>query len=394
MKKSTRRLGILLYAISCLALTLLAAELFTRQVLLPRAFLYFHPTPGQFPRYRLASTYQAEGVTIRDSRRQYHSRPPREHNIAFIGDSVTFGRTADPDIFVERIQSGQHRFNAYNYGVPGYGLMEIHAVLKEALQEREYAGVVYLFNTNDPAPAMSGKLSLLLRPEDRLVSVDNYEGLKGKIQQLIKDHWKTAALLLIAQESARHPEGTRTHRQASEEPMRLSDIAAWAQQGSFTQEHWAKGKIYADAPLMEKISAKLTQMKELAQSRGAFFLVAFHYDYWTMKDENEAFRDILLEVCREAGVETLDTFELYRAHFREDAFYSDPRHLGKRGDAVLGEFLMEALLERLQPEGSEGIHPLGKGAEILSHRHRRRAVIGGKQPGRLERSARLGAAEG
>lgn len=259
----------LVYTSICISATLtcivVVLEAAIRLLVIPRNFSVYHVTRGQFPFYRLVESYESRTTTIKKGRRERALRGDRSLRIAVVGDSVAYGGgVSDEDSLCELLQNRQQVFDVYNYGVPGYGLLEVKSVISELLVEH-WDAVVYIYNFNDLHPAMAGWLSLLKNSKNRLTSIYHYDPEPyGRLKGFIADHFKSALVLkpeienILTRALTRETDTTNLDAGNGilvQQPQKsYADIKRLAKRRSFQRSFTIWKRIYADEQMLEKVS--------------------------------------------------------------------------------------------------------------------------------------------
>lgn len=341
---------ITLYCLYCALIIVVPTELFVRYYIIPgEDHGYLQVDSAAFPFFRLKGNFSMPGVTIHSGRREFQVRGRRARAVSFVGDSVTFGtHVGDADSYVEQVQRIQELYDAYNFGVPGYGLPEIRSVVAQLLREGRYDAIVYTFNFNDIHAGMSGMLSLLENENNRFASMDRYDGLVGRLKQFGKDHFKTLFVL-------RYLGSKFALRKSITEPSAVEprlycyrDVLAMSAGDAYEKPNRLWQVMYRDPELVAKLHDYFRQLRTMVELSDCRFFVAVTYDFLLFKDgTDEAYRSIIDYVLRSSGVDLIDTYPLYRQYYKECDFYADPRHLGKMGSRLLAEFVHANLLARL-----------------------------------------------
>lgn len=106
---------------------------------------------AQFDRKKIVIKTNAHGMRWREVS---VSKPPTSRRIAFVGDSFTFGQWADSieESFVRVFedQMAPAGVEALNFGVPGYGLLDVELLIREQVLQFEPDCLVVMFdNGND-----------------------------------------------------------------------------------------------------------------------------------------------------------------------------------------------------------------------------------------------------
>ncbi len=345
-KKVQRRiLFYVLYSAGVCFLVLLATEFFVRTYLLKRINLNLPIRLNQdgSPLYSLIESDSA--LSIRNGRRELATRGQRNRRVMFVGDSATYGsiQIQTAQIFTELMQSGQDVFDAYNFGVFGYGLPEVASVVDKISRSVNSDVVFYLYNFNDAYVAMPGYLSALTSPNTRIARLDEYDGWGGKLVTFLKDHIKTVFVLNDLWQ--RLPSNSRGLGEKSSIANTDSENC-YDVYPKTTRVYELQRKLYSDETTLVKIEAYFRSMKSRLASRKIPLLVMLHFDYQHLVDPNKHFGKSLENILRKTGIEYIDSYPFYHAHFRECGFYMDGSHLGELGNRYVAEFVQDHLLSR------------------------------------------------
>jgi hypothetical protein len=274
--------------------------------------------------------------------------------VAFIGNSETYGvSNRDEDVFTERLQQSQGRYDVYNYGVPGYGVLEVEWSLGRAIREVHPQVIVYTYNLNDPVVAMAGLLPLLTTPETRFSTIEEYQGVYGRLKLLTKDHFKSLFVIphviresvKVIRESVKPSE--RSAATASP-PRCLVEVEADLKDRAYATQYQIATQSHRDPRLLRKLKVVLERMAKTARYSGAQLLIVYHFDLPFVLHRDLWVPQTLDELTARTGAERLNPYFLYSVHFRECGFYSDPGHLGALGHKYMAEALAP-LLSRLVP---------------------------------------------
>lgn len=332
-------------------------ELFVRTQIVPKDFLYFEVNSGEFPFYKLVKSYQEDGITIRNHRREYYPRGARLEKIAFVGDSVTFGSgLKDEETFVELVQKKQDLYDVYNYGVEGYGLTEISKVIDQVLESGGYRKIIYTFVFNDTYPAMAGLLPLMSTEENRFSTIERYQGAYGVLKLFLKDYAKSIIVLKgIIGSMGKPSEGDRVLMELEyeeENDSRCSRSYEYmkkvAQNKSYIVNYNTWLKQYKDQMLLDELELAIRHLREKVESQGVELVVMVHYDFLTMDNGKSAAHVVsgIRSVLSHAGVTSIPSFQAYESNYKDCGFYYDAGHHGKKGAEVVGDLVLKYLLER------------------------------------------------
>lgn len=344
----------LLYLIYLAFAVLVPLEFAVRHFIVAgRDYGYLVVEPDEQPFFRLADQYRDKHTTVRDGRREVLPRGARPEAVAFVGDSVTFG-THLPDVltFVEQLQASQQKFDAYNFGVPGYGLPEIEQVIARVAMAGRYPTIVYTFNFNDIHPAMAGTLVLLTDSQRRFASLEQYDGWRGQLKEFGKDHWKTlyvakdlyGRLLGLDAEARSRPQTDEQENQGAGATLCYQEASLQAQDDAFQKPDRLWKRMYVDPDLQAKLRATLRSMRDVSERGGSHLLLAVNYDLLLLEQGTDTqYKAIIEDAARAAGITVIATHDLFREHFRTCGFFGDPRHLGSVGSKLYAARLQESL---------------------------------------------------
>ncbi len=314
------------------------------------------------PNLNLETRVGTETIRIRINSHGMHWREtpvtgePGRPRVAFLGDSFTFGSWASDSahsfvgVFESRVQSG--RFEALNFGVGGYGLLDEELILQElALQFRPSYVVVVAYMGNDFRDTWLGL------NRERLVdgaAVLNDETLKARVpaEQLVEDGrvsldcpaplWRA-----IAERSAAF------RRLAPLLDLEDLCVRFRPNRNFFMPGFWSTvppPEVAVKAK--DSVLAALSRMDLLARAHGArFALVALPTSdqVYALEPTGRGFdtsrpQAALQSFCRESGIPYLDLLPLLReqAHASNRRLYvKNDIHLNDFGHARVGEFIAE-----------------------------------------------------
>lgn len=298
----------------------------------------------EFPFFSLKPSYVSNWVNVRNGRRELLPRGERSRRIAFVGDSATFGvGVEDSRIFTEVLQKEDNTTDFYNFGVPGYGIPEIESLVNRLAESGEYDSIVYLYNYNDIFPSMSGLLQLLQDPKHRFRVIENYQGLHGMVKLFLKDHMKSLFAIKACYNSFFSKKSAHgIGYSPTIPPQSETQLEQMALRDSLPQLMLLWEKAYADPTVARDLGNIVSGMKRVCEDHGVNFIVAVHHDYYFVKHSMKIPRTIIESTFRKLDVNFLDTYPMYREHYLETGFYSDPGHLG-----VVGHRAMAALLKKV-----------------------------------------------
>ena len=342
----------------------LPIEYYVRYHFITRNFWYLEICRNEFPFFKLTKEYHSGGVTIHDSRREFSQRQGRKFRVAFVGDSVTFGAGAsDEDSYVEKVQNGQDIFDAYNFGVPGYGIPEVESVIQSRIKNQNFQWVVYTYNLNDLYPAMAWNLPLLTRPETRFTTIEEQNGLKGRVKLFIKDHAKSVIIIknILSKlfESFPHKSQGDTGKDlagASQTPLKkcYEYIKKEAQSDVDERSYQVWSSIYLNPEWMDRLCLRLKSLKNQTESGGVKLVVIIFCDFLVLDHQRKDLISSLEHVFERAGIDYLDFYPLFLPHYRECDFYSDPTHPGPVGYAYMAQWISEYLIREFNEDSSSG----------------------------------------
>lgn len=337
--------GWLIYLVCCGVFVVGTMEIYVRTVVLRQNFRYFDIHSGRVPAHSLQPTYQVKGITIRSGRREVLPRGARAQRAAMLGDSVTFGTGVDDSSnWTELLQAGQSAWDIYNFGVPGYGLVEVTNTLNRLLMEgsgkKKWDLVVYCYNLNDPYPAMQGYLPLLTTPASRITTFDEYQGYRGVMTLFAKDHLKS---LICLRSALRLDSANRETAMVVNDTE--ADIQRMVKLRSVQRTYHTFRKVYSNPMVATEIIRALARMKGQVEQQGGQFAVTIFYDYLVMANHDQALHKQIAKLFESAGVRFVDSWELCEAHHRDVKFYADPGHPGIVGNALLARLFQDQLLQ-------------------------------------------------
>ncbi|MEZ4750990.1 MAG: SGNH/GDSL hydrolase family protein [Bdellovibrionota bacterium] len=340
----------------CVFCTLAAVEIGIRHWVLPQNFLYIQVAPDKSPFFGLVDRYDVFPVSIREHRHETAPRGGRKHSVAFVGDSVTFcANVKIEDCFVEQLQSVQTLFDAYNYGVPGYGIVQIEQQLEEVFAKTPVDWVFYTFNFNDIHSAAPVLLTLLEPEKDRLIALEDYQGQKGFIKKTLRKYYQTPLVLNYFYSTLSTPSS-----QVLSSAVGGESKATPAKQDCYkNMKNEAKGylfrtlypvweKMYADPAVIDKLSLAFQRLKQKVESHGARLAVLASYDFLILETNNETLPEAFGEATKRAGIDTIDVYPIFKKHYAKCGFYSDPGHPGQLGYRLMSRRLLPEILNRLE----------------------------------------------
>ena len=360
MKHRKKWLFGIFYSVGMIVFLGLVTEVFVRRVVLARGFKYIDVHLDEVPQFRLKDTYKDPSFTIREGRREFYPRMGRSKGVAFVGDSVTFCATVkDKHCFVEQLQNAQSDFDAYNYGVPGYGLQEVREVVRKIAVNPKIDLVLYTFNFNDVHPASAVLLSLLKTPSTRFASVYTENNFSDGFRRFVKDHIKLipTAHYFWGVFKARRQAGAQVAandnaQYATTPSFCLDEVRHNLEKGSsanlYKRAYPAWQKLYRDPKVMNKMGRYLTEMRDILEEEGKKLLVQPFHDLVFYLRKDRALNDRVLRVWKDHEIDHLDTYNRQKAIHKECSAYADPGHPGNLGNRSLSQALLPELLERLQ----------------------------------------------
>jgi hypothetical protein len=274
----------------------------------------------------------------------------RKLKIAFVGDSVTFGSGVnDHENYVEFIQRKQLHFDAYNYGVPGYGIIEVEETVENIIKDN-FDIVIYTYNFNDIHPMTVGYLSLLMKADTRFASIDQFQGNWGIIKLFLKDHFKAAFVFrdLILNKSIFLMEKISQEAVFEDEPpvMCYDDLVIHMKNEGHQQLLSLWEKMYSTPLLLEKLNDRFSSMNSKTTSAHVDFFVLVFYDFHIMEQDGQFFHEIINDVLARSKVKTIDTYSFFERYYKECTFYSDIGHPGKLGNEQFGEFIIKYIINK------------------------------------------------
>lgn len=238
-------------------------------------------------------------------------------------------------------------FDAYNYGVPGYGFVEVEDTIDGALAENgPFDIVVYTFNFNDIHPMTVGYLSLLKSGENRFATLDDYQGAYGSVKLFAKDHFKSFFVFrdLFANRSVLAAEqGSVLDAILAKEPpiQCYDDLVRETGFGEHRQLLYLWGQMYRDPLLIERLADRLVAMRSRIERGSTEFYVLVFYDFHIMEGDGIFFMEMINGILADAGVRVVDTYPLFKRNYRECDFYSDIGHPGKLGNRLISELALD-----------------------------------------------------
>lgn len=261
---------IILLLSSC-GFALVVAEIFLRAIhYAPEELHLFRDNPNGTGSYRLRPNVDVvtrSGKSIKTNSLGMRWReiplihPEAKKRIAFVGDSFTFGLWANTveECFVsvfER-QLGPDKFEALNFGVPGFGLLDIELLLREeVLSFRPDCVVLMCYNGNDFLDtylgldryyvARNGVLSLNGKVLEQKVPADLRR--KGfKFQRSLVEHVYLLRLVNAGLKSALGPRNLKPREPAGTDRSYTSNLF-------WSQKHYPKFALDAKNVSLEALS--------------------------------------------------------------------------------------------------------------------------------------------
>jgi len=264
-----------------------------------------------------AGEEQLEGLARRRARS--YSRPEGKRRAVALGDSFTFGVGVDDgERYTDLLNARCRGWEVVNLGVPGYGIdQELRLLEVEAFRYEPELVLLTVSLGTDPEDIRHDLLYSQPKP---------YYTFDGNLLELIP------------------PQETLVHRLRN-----LSYLAEFVYRGlvdADRQSNLAPEWVDADpVPLFERIVHRIA---EVTSEHGARLLVVLVYD-----PEQEAgglsTRDEKLRLFfSEAGIETLDTYELFH---NKGGLYrkGGDVHWNARGHELVAQMLCTRALERSPP---------------------------------------------
>jgi len=329
-------------------MSITAIELYVRNFVINKNFGIYQVDKNTFPHYRLIDEFSSPRITISNNRREQGSRGDRERRIGFIGDSVTFGiGVSDSAAYTEILQASQNKYDIYNYGVPGYGLVESAVMLDSILSQRKYEVIVYTFNFNDIHPLSPGYLSLLKDSGTHFSTIDNYQGSWGKYKLWTKDNLK---FLFVLKELWQKdniwvdpaPIGSNSLPEYFKAKC-YDDLLAECKHGEHLKLLQLWLNMYSDPKLLSSLRKKFLQMDKKAQAHGTQLVILPFYDFHIMEYHASFFKTALHSLLSNNQISYIETFPLFEKEYRECGFYSDVGHPGIRGNELIAELILQKL---------------------------------------------------
>ena len=337
--------------------SLLCFEIYARTVLAYQEYRYFEIMPNQMPFFRLKQNHDEKYITIRNHRRELAERGLRELEISFVGDSVTFGSgVSNENIPTEIIQNNQNIYDIYNHGVEGYGFPEIKATITNLVNAPNIPEeIIYTFVYNDPYPAMAGNLWLLSNDKNRFSTIEDFQGIYGKLKLFAKDYFKSFFVIKGMIKSLFEDSESNDLIQKNLKNIGIDkciadyDVIKKISMNRSAQTNYKTwDKQYRDAHFIQRLKNYFTDLKQLTDETGVKLSVLIHYDFLTLEREKTSRHIInaLPKIISDAEINLIPTFDLYANHYQECDFYFDGGHLGKRGSALLADHLTNYIMDQ------------------------------------------------
>jgi len=322
-----------------------STEAYVRFTVIKKGFSYIQVHPDKFPYFSLLENYHKDGITIKHSRRESEARKNRPFNVAFVGDSQTFGiKTTDPKLFTEIIQREQNQFNAYNFGVPGYGLPEVNAVVNKLTKTDQYKIIVYLFNLNDIFPTMAGTLPLLQKPEHRFAMLEQYQGSYGRVKLFIKDHLKALIAVPYLMKAGFYSLFPTDNPPSKKETLGCYEkLARLTHTNKYKKFYQTMDNMYADPGLQKKLSSWLEKMKTHIENSGGRLVLFIHHGMYFFENDELSIRNNLVSLLKRSNIEHRDLYPAYVPYYKKCDFFYDTTHLGPVGHRHLANSILSTL---------------------------------------------------
>ena len=299
-------------------------------------------------RYELAPNYVSPARDVVINARGMRNRPvepaktPGIRRIACIGDSIAFGMGTSRDPFSIQLEDrlngglseGENGYETLNFGVPGYNVGQVAAMLAGRVGDYAPDLVLYLLCLNDPQET-SRELEGILRWREMPPAQSAY----------IRRLWDSSRSALG---------GSRLWML-----VRLS-FASFFRRPAIPQERYrddmeiileGRGEsyyrsLYAEGPARERWRAGLDEIARWSQKTGVpVWLVVFplfvDLDRYRLEDLHQVVR---VEGERR-GLRVLDLLSAYQAALRagQGPFHADPLHPNREGYGIAARAVAEVL---------------------------------------------------
>ncbi|MDH5730275.1 MAG: SGNH/GDSL hydrolase family protein [Gammaproteobacteria bacterium] len=346
----SKSIALSILVLSSFLVSIVVLEVSVRVLIIPfslKKLEYFSIENGKLPFFKLVEEFHSDTINIIHGRRELAKRGDRAHRVAFIGDSVTFGSGVnDEKSFVEQIQTGQNIFDAYNLGVPGYGLPEIESVVN-TMQHKAYDAVVYTFSANDSYTAMAGLLPLLTNNSNRFLSIEDFQGGYGLIKQFTKDHFKSLILIksAIGQLNIDDKQSTIVNSETSNHLNCYETKKFHAHSQAIQTNYQVTNQIYSNPVYLNSVKKRLRRIRDRVKLIGSKFILSAAHDFPMVDNNNRLFNIALQNIALDLTIPFIDTFDVYSQNYKQCGFYVDPGHPGVLGSTLLAQKIISELSE-------------------------------------------------
>lgn len=289
---------------------------------------------------------------------------PGKKRVAFTGDSFTFGCWADSveesfvGVFESLLDSGE--FEALNFGVTGYGLLDIRLQVKEEilLFRPDYLVLVF-FNGNDfrDTYMKAERYGLDVGAESPVGTSGNKKPAKpllGTLRQLARRLYVYRLFVMAVDAGMRkaYVVGERTRSFPENDAFR-----------SYT--FWCKKEYTPEAAVARDLSLDVIgDIRDICESNGIRMMIAavpFREQVYAAvpsgKNYDIRFPQKYLEEYAEVnGIPYLDLLPVLRAAgSTEELYYYRDMHFNNRGHYVAGEAIAEFFKEKMDGEKEQGL---------------------------------------
>src|SRR5580704_3257817 len=342
MKERPTRLRLALYWITlwaCVGMVLLGGMEVVLRVALKRALtaetsfpLISSEVPGLV--YQLAPNHSGDGIET-DSN-GFRLRPvglaPARHNVLIVGDSISFGtgvpyaKSYAPALESRLNQGLGQSVAVWNAAVPGYNTSQEAAMLLRAAPLVRPDLVVVQFCMNDyldpPVLTAGGNL-------DQSYSIaENGSAFSNPIKLL----YYSRALVFFKEKFK------------DLQRARPEWFPVWAHYIHRVQKK----------PGWQRAKDALLRIQDSCNRSGARLLFVIFPVEQQLRIGDRAAQDDLLQFTRANGIETLDLYDSFRAHWRDGLYIDyweqvkqfDKVHPNERGHALAAEQIAEAIMDR------------------------------------------------
>lgn len=270
------------------------------------------------------------------------AKPPGVRRIACVGDSIAFGMGSHRDHFSvqleERLNAGRPegaaRSEVLNFGVPGYHVGQVAAMLAGRAADFAPDLVLYLYCLNDPQET-SRELEDILRADDMSAARnDHVRRIWASSRSVLGGSRLWNWIRLALAERFGRPAAPRERYRDDMEIVLAGDGEAYYR------------SLYAEGPARDRLRAGLDRIARWSGENAVpvwvvVFPVFADLDDYPLEDLHRA----VAAEAAERGLRTVDLLPVYREAHRAGAgaFYADPLHPNEIGYGIAARAVAEAL---------------------------------------------------